>query len=70
MIKPTIFDLMYRHHLSIHQVATAAQITEHVAWSAFLNAPIQKSYAEAILRGISQLTRQEYTLDNVEVPVR
>ncbi len=65
--KPTMRDLRNRHHFSIPQVKGLSDLPELAIYHMLMNVPVPRDIAIRVLEQISEMTRLEYTLENVAV---
>ncbi len=66
---PTLSELRDKHHFDIAKLAEMADVHEIVVLSMLRGTAVYPTQAGKVLRALSHMTGERYTLDNVRVPL-
>ena len=67
--RPFFRQLRDRHHFNVAELAHRAGTHEIVVISMLRNKPVYRAQAEKVLNALSKMTKLEYSLKNVHVPL-
>lgn len=67
--KPTLLDLRERHGVSISQLAWITDIAPSVIYGMLFRTPVPLATAQAVLKGVTRLTGEEYHITDVDMPL-
>lgn len=67
--RPFFRQLRDRHHFNVAELARKAQTHEIVIVTMLRGNPVYRTQAEKVLQALSKMTKLQYTLETVRVPL-
>jgi len=68
--KPAFIHLRERHHFDAPSLADWSDVEPKTVYNMLMRVPVERLQAEKVLKKLSQLTGNEYTLENVDVVLK
>ncbi len=67
--RPTLSELRDKHHFDIRHLADKSGVHELVVLSMLRGTPVYPAQAAKVLRALSHLTGEQYSLETIRVPI-